>query len=117
MKFHNAQMLRLANCFLLPTDILPGAAGQAGFSVTRIAAATSMLAVSLAAMRLTSSMLVASIVIPIWCAAIGTLVDGRRGFSRGVILSVVYPIYASIVATVCLGVFWLYALLHQMISA
>lgn len=116
MNHSESQLQRIENCFFLPTDILPDAAGQFGFSVARTAIATGILAVSLALLKFPSSPILAIVVIPLWCAAAGTLVDGRRGFFRGIIFSIVFPIYATIVLAFCAGVYFLFSLMHMTIS-
>lgn len=98
---------------LLPTDFLADYPGNSGFTVLRIIVATSLFAVSLAMMRLTSSELLAGLVVPIWAGSLGTIFDGRRGFLRGVIYSVVFPMYAGIVVGICGLVYWVFVNLHQ----
>ncbi|GAB5402240.1 MAG: hypothetical protein Aurels2KO_04710 [Aureliella sp.] len=109
-------MQRIANCFLLPTDILPSVPGQLGFTLGRTAVATAIFAVSLSLMRFPASPLLAAIVIPLWCATVGTLVDGKRGFYRGIILSMVYPMYAGIILAAAAGVYFLFLLTHMTIA-
>lgn len=116
MNLPETQVHRVANCFLLPTDILPDATGQFGFTLGRTAVATTIFAASLALMRLPASPILAAIVIPMWCAAAGMLVDGKRGFYRGIILSMLYPMYASIILAAVAGVYFLFLLTHMTIS-
>lgn len=100
-----------------PKHILPTMRGQIGFSVGRTLVATTLFAVTLGLMRVVPSMVVGAIAIPMWCAAVGVLVDGQRGAMRGVVLSVVYPIYCSILLAIAFLVFWVYALLHTAIAS
>lgn len=111
-----AQMQRIANCFLLPTDILPGAAGRFGFTLGRTAVATTIFAASLALMTFEASLLLAVAVIPMWCAAVGMLIDGKRGFYRGIILSMLYPMYASVILAAIAGVYFLFLLTHMTVA-
>ena len=99
-----------------PGRILPDMPGKYGLNLRRMFAATTMLAVSLGLMRLIPNMGIAALVIPLWCASAGILVDGRRGALRGIILAVVYPIYCAMVLAVAFAAFWIYAIVHRLIA-
>lgn len=99
-----------------PSDILPSMPGRSGISIQRILAATTLLAASLALMRIIPNLAAAAVVLPLWCACVGSLIDGFRGATRGIILAVVYPIYCSILIAIGVLVFWFYAVLHKIIA-
>jgi len=109
----NSRHVPLTDCILLPTNFLTDYPGQVGLSVQRTAAGTCLLAISLALLGLTPSPLMAGLVIPLWAGTAGVIVDGQRGLFRGILYAIVYPIYAGVVVSVCFGVYWLYANLHQ----
>ncbi len=96
-----------------PSDFLPDLDGRLGFSLGRTLAATGLLAVSLGIMRMIPTVAAGALVIPLWFAAVGALVDGTRGASRGAILAFVYPIYLTLVAAALGLLFWIYAVLHS----
>ena len=99
-----------------PNDILPAMPGRSGISIQRIFAATSLFAASLGLMKLVPNLAAAAVVLPLWCASVGSLIDGFRGATRGIILAVVYPIYCSILIAIGVLVFWFYAVLHKLIA-
>jgi hypothetical protein len=90
--------------------------GEYGITIVRVLCATTAFAISLGLMRLVPNMGMAGIVIPLWCMSLGSLVDGYRGALRGIILSVVYPIYCAIWMAVTFGIFWGYVLLHRLLA-
>ena len=99
-----------------PSDILPSMPGRSGISIQRILAATSLFAASLGLMKLVPNLAAAAVVLPLWCASLGSLIDGFRGATRGIILAVVYPIYCSILVAIGVLIFWFYAVLHKLIA-
>lgn len=90
--------------------------GRYGLSVGRSLIATALFASTLALMKAVPNAAIAGIVIPIWLAAAGCLVDGYRGATRGIIVAVVYPLYLSIVIAIMCLIFWVYVMLHQSVS-
>lgn len=101
---------------LRPDQVLPGMPGNYGITLIRVFCATTVFAFSLGLMRAVPNMGMAAAVIPLWCMALGSLVDGYRGALRGIILSVVYPIYCAIWLAVTFGIFWAYVLVHTLIA-
>ncbi|MFK7735057.1 MAG: hypothetical protein AB8B50_03450 [Pirellulaceae bacterium] len=96
-----------------PGDFLPDYPGEMGFSVKRMMAATTLFAVTLVIMRVLANVGAAAIVLPLWCAAVGCMLDGFRGAARGFIIAIVYPIYFAINLAIGVLVFWGYALIHR----
>ena len=75
-----------------------------------------MIAITFGVMRLIPNVGAAAIVIPTWCSAAGCLLGGYRGATRGLILSILYPIYFAVIIAGAALVFWIYALLHRVIA-
>ena len=99
-----------------PDDFFPDMPGLYGLSVARSLAATTLIALSLALMKLIPSIMVGVIVIPLWCASVGAMLDGYRGAARGFITAIVYPIYFALIIALASLIFWIYALLHRAIA-
>lgn len=99
-----------------PDRILPKMPGRHGFSVTRTLLATAGFALSLGLMKMVHEAGIAAAVIPLWCMSIGILVDGFRGAMRGIIISVVYPVYCAIWLSIAFFVFWMYVVIHSLIA-
>jgi len=101
---------------LRPDQVLPAMPGKYGITLFRVFCSTTIFAFSLGIMRAVPNMGMVAFVIPLWCMALGSLVDGYRGALRGIILSVVYPIYCAIWLAVIFGIFWAYVLVHTLIA-
>ena len=71
-----------------------------GLTTLRMLASTAIIACTLGLMRLIPSLGAAALIIPMWAAAIGCLLGGYHGATRGLIISIVYPIYFSILIAI-----------------
>ncbi|MEM8734108.1 MAG: hypothetical protein AAGG44_07795 [Planctomycetota bacterium] len=96
-----------------PEDFLPDLSGTYGITLKRIFASTSLVAITFGLMRAIPSVAAAAIVLPLWCAAAGCLIDGYRGAARGFIMAIVYPVYLAVIVAIAILIFWCYALIHR----